>query len=164
VAKYRIFNVPEFDGKDTTPLHAAIPRASKDPQLLVESCSYGDSEVAASWVLKALVEQEGVERFDMETAFAALHTKAEWQTNLHLLQLVKYAPEAATKYVAIVRDLMSADKVLVRVWALDAFVRIAGVAPEFRQQAAGAVEGALGKTPASLRARARVLKVICALW
>ncbi|WGI22560.1 hypothetical protein [Amylibacter sp. IMCC11727] len=151
-----------FDGTHTAELVGAMDMARADVAGLVALCFDPDVAVAATWLVKALVEQ-GTD-VTLDHVFASLQAQTEWAAQLHILQCVQFAPMAAVAHVDAVRDLMGADKALVRVWALDAFVRIAQCAPKFRKDAKGFVEAALAAKAASLRARARNLKVVCAGW
>ena len=152
----------QFDGTRTAPLVAAKNEARSDLDGLVALCDDSVVAVAATWLVKALVEDGAA--IDLEQGFATLGRQTEWAAQLHLLQCVQHAPQKAVPQVAAIRELLTADKALVRVWALDAFVRIAEITPELRAETRGLVATALDAKAASLRARARDLKVICAGW
>ena len=151
-----------FDGKHTAALVKAEELARDDLAGLVALCSDADVAVAATWVVKALAEK-GV-AVDLARAFAGMRVDGPWDAQLHLLQCAQFAPEIVLTRIDVVRALMDARKTLVRVWALDAFVRGADIEPAWRAEAARAVDVALDGGAASLRARARALKVICADW
>ena len=80
-----------------------------------------------------------------------------WETALHLLQIVQYAPDVALQQIGAIRRLMGHSKALVRVWALDAFVRLALVEDIYLPEARVLVEKALKGEAPSTRARARAL-------
>ena len=154
-----------FDGTHTAELKEAVEVARAAPEGALEAaCSEAGLAVAATWVVKALLEQGAAERLDLEAVFATLPMVSEWEAQLHLLQAVQYAPFAAVDQSGAVEALLDAKKTLVRVWALDAFVRIAGERVALREQAKARVEAALVGSAASLRARARALDGICAGW
>lgn len=152
----------EFDGIHTAPLVASKDLARADLDALIALCGDTEVAVAATWVAKALVE-DGV-AVDLKQVFATLAQQSDWAAQLHVLQCVRHAPEAAVPQTDHIRALLGGQKALVRVWALDAFVRLADLIPDLRDEAAGLVEQALTSGTASLRARARDLKVICAVW
>ncbi len=151
-----------FDGKTTTELKEALPLAAQSDQAdaLLRACWSENPRVAvaASWVVKALIESGRAGYLDMPAVFEVLETADHWETQLHLLQIVQHAPEAAVDRVAAVRRRLAAQKTFVRVWALDAFVRIAGVRGELREEARALVEAGMQDKAASMRARCRNLQ------
>ena len=147
----------EFDGKHTDPLRvAAADYENADASTLEAEC-FGARAVAATWVVKALLEDGRALSLDMNSVFEALRTNNQWETTLHLLQSVQYAPEAALAQVFAIQELMANPKTLIRVWALDAFVRVAQVDRGFLPEARRLVDQALENEAASVRARARAL-------
>jgi len=149
--------IDAFDGKLTEPLKVAVAEFDdEDAGLLVELC-HSESAVAATWVVKGLLEAQGGASLDLRRFFAALQNKADWLALLHLLQCVQFAPDAAVAEVFAVRGLLRHSKTFVRVWALDAFVRIALVEPEFLVDARARVAAAQKSEFASVRARANAL-------
>ncbi len=151
-----------FDGVHTDALKAAMPSAREDRVGLVAACFEAELEVAATWVVKAFFEAGESE--GLTGVVGALPGAQNWAAQLHILQCVRFLPEAAVPVVGAIRPLLSSKRALVRVWALDAFVRVAEVRAELRLEAKGLVEEALEGGGASLRARARDLNVICARW
>ncbi|MCP5072990.1 MAG: hypothetical protein GY947_06810 [Rhodobacteraceae bacterium] len=151
-----------FDGKTTTELKEALPLAAEPDQAgtLMHACWSEEPRlaVAATWVVKALVESGQGGHLDMPEMFTVLETADHWEVQLHLLQIVQYAPEAAVDQVAAVRRLLGAKKTLIRVWALDAFVRVAGVRGELRDEARAMIAAGLNDKAASMRARCRNLE------
>ncbi|MCP5089139.1 MAG: hypothetical protein GY952_20350 [Rhodobacteraceae bacterium] len=151
-----------FDGKTTTELKEALPLAAEPDQAvtLMHACWSEEPRlaVAATWVVKALVEEGKGAHLDLAALFAVLESADHWEVQLHLLQVVQYAPEAAVDQVAAVRRLLGAKKTLIRVWALDAFVRIARVRGELRDEARAMVSAGLNDKAASMRARCRNLQ------
>lgn len=144
-----------FDGKSTAVLRALVDSA--DASDVLAACDRRDTEVGATWLAKAMIEKRagGLHPADL---IARLERVEAWQAQLHILQCVHHAPEAAVDHVAILRQLMESHKTLVRVWALDAFVRVARVRTELKGEAADKVRAALDAKQASLRARARHLE------
>jgi hypothetical protein len=151
-----------FDGTHTAELVEALDLGRENRGELVALCGDTDVAVAATWVIKALVEKG--EAVDVAAVFETLFLQTEWPAQLHVLQCAQYDLDAAAAHIEAIRSLMRSPKVLVRVWAMDAFVRGAVVQPDLRGQASKMVEAALSGGAASLRARARELKVICATW
>lgn len=146
-----------FDGKHVEPLKSAVAVFSNDDaDVLVDAC-VGVNAVAATWIVKSLLESDLAAGLDMHRVFSALGQSDGWEPALHLLQSVQFAPDAAASEVFAIRKLMAHPKTLVRVWALDAFVRVAIAEPEFLSEAKTLVMDALSGKAASLRARARAL-------
>lgn len=150
----------EFDGKLTAPLRDVVAAfEDRDGAVLAEQC-HGAHAVAATWVVKALLEENRAGSVDLHRVFAGLGAAQHWEAHLHLLQSVQHAPEAAMAQVLAIRGLLDHPKTLVRVWALDAFVRLALVERGFLAEACELVSTAMAGKAASLRARGRALQVV----
>lgn len=152
-----------FDGKHTAELKEALPQAEADPQALLRACLDPSSEIAATWIAKALIET-GREQFEPAELFILLPRLSAPEAQLHVLQCIQHAPNAALDQADTVRTLLQNRKTLVRVWALDAFVRIADQRAELQRQARALVSAALDAKAASERARARKLQEVVARW
>ena len=148
-----------FDGTHVEDLRDALPEAEAAGKSLIAACTDPDTEVAASWLAKALIEV-GTARFDPARFFETLPRMTHWQAQLHLLQSVQYAPDLAQPLARQIRDLLDSRKTFVRVWALDAFTRLAILRPELVPEARARIAAALDHGPASLRARARALEAL----
>lgn len=152
----------EFDGTRVEPLLRAVPEAKGNLGALVCYCADPRLAVGATWLVKHLAEAG--EDVDFHGVFQTLGAQDHWAAQLHILQIVQYRPELALAATVQVRALLDAKKVLVRVWALDAFVRIADLDADLRKEGKARVTEAMGATSASLRARAKNLNVICDAW
>ena len=153
-----------FDGRHTDTLKRLVRDRPFDGEELLALCREPDVEVAATWVLKALLENGVGRDWPLSRVFAALPEIQAWEAQLHVLQCVQFAPEAALGVVEDIENLMQSDRTLVRVWAMDALVRVADEQTNLRPRAEAHVAAALAESAASLRARARALKVICEGW
>ena len=151
-----------FDGKSTTELKeaASMVRDRSVAREVEEACASDDQHLraGATWVVKHLVEKGRATDVDLEAVLKTLPTATEWTAQLHLLQIVQYAPEAAVDLAGDVRSLLTSPKAFVRVWAVDAFVRIAGVRPELLPEASSYVSEGLNSKAASMRVRCRNLQ------
>lgn len=148
----------EFDGKHADPLRSAAAEFDESDAAELAAECHGEYAVAATWVVKALLGEDRATSLDMNRVFAALRNKNHWETILHLLQSVQHAPEPALAHVFTIRGLLDHQKTLVRVWALDAFVRVAQVDGNFLPEARRLVDSALNTGAASKRARAKALR------
>ena len=149
-----------FDGTDIAELKSAFAGFSEtDAFALAELCESPDANVsvAATWVVKALCEAGSGSQLDLPRIFAALPDAPDWQAALHLLQSVQFAPHAAASQESAILAHLEHDKTLVRVWALDAFCRLADSNLELASKARDKVNQALDDPKASVRARARHL-------
>ena len=149
----------EFDGWHVAPLEVLAAREWRGGDLRVLEAAVSDEQlgVAASWVVKALLER-GEARLDMGRVFEVLEGAEDWEVQLHLLQSVRFAPAMAVAQVNRVRALTTAKRAMVRVWAVDAFVRIAVESGAGLEDARGMVARGLDDGPASMRARCRALE------
>lgn len=150
-----------FDGKRVAPLREAVAGFNAaEATLLTEAC-HGIHAVAATWMVKALLEKSRAGALDMGAVFAALQYDLPWNSQLHLLQSVQFAPDAALPQVMFVRARLQQKRTLLRVWALDAFVRLALVESSFLPEARALVADAqAGK--GAMHARARALAALLA--
>lgn len=140
-----------FDGKRVAGLRTLARSNEPDAALIAELP--GEHEVGASWVLKARAEA-GVLSDEAKQSFSAsLADLTEPDAILHVLQMVQYAPFASAD---VIRPFLAHKRTLLRVWALDAMVRVAP------QEAAPLVQAALNDESAAMRARARVLEGLLA--
>ncbi len=141
-----------FDGRQVAPLSRLVEQglggAACDTLLKAVP---GPNEVAATWVIKALFEQGSGS--DLGSAFARLGAVEAPDAVLHLLQSVQYAPDASVGAEVAIWPLLSHRRGLLRVWALDALVRIRPSDPAVRARLQEALDA---KEPA-MRARARAL-------
>ena len=149
----------EFDGKHVARLRAVVD--AFDPaqaERLMRVCENGVARetVAASWVIKAVGERGNADAFDWPRLFRVLETAPDWECALHLLQSVQHVADGPTD--AQIRPWLDHTRLLVRVWALDAFVRLALHDDALRDEARARIATAQADGPASLRARARALE------
>ncbi|MEM9642757.1 MAG: hypothetical protein AAGA19_14785 [Pseudomonadota bacterium] len=144
--------VQAFDGVTTDGLGLAAQRyQSDDAEDLLRMCrsDVAREAVAGTWILKALLETGRADGIRLEQAFDVLRSPPDWTVALHLLQSVRFARDAVAQ--ALIDPYLDHERTLLRVWALDALVRVAPDAARAR------VDAALHDTAASMRARARAL-------
>jgi hypothetical protein len=127
------------------------------PDILLNALKRPEESVAASWIIKALLESGRGRHLDMNAAFGVLAQSTDWATQLHLCQCVRYVPDAAIGHAATFRALINAKKTLVRVWALDAFVRLSYLRPELRDDAQELLAELAHDRSAAMRARVKNL-------
>lgn len=148
----------EFDGRHAASLRRVA--ADFDDQNAAELIRLCQSEysVAATWVVKVLLEAGRARAIDLEQVFGTLDVDALWEASLHVLQMVHLAPDAALAQVFTIRALLTHPKTLVRVWAMDAFVHVALAEPVYLPDARAIVARVGDQDPAFMRARARHLQ------
>jgi len=150
----------EFDGTHIAPLKEVVAGFQSGQAELLDKACHGPEAVAATWVVKALLEQGRGGELDLGYVFTALRGGMQWEALLHLLQIVQHAPDAAMSEVMVIRGFLDHPKTLIRVWALDAFVRLALVDHTFLPEAVVLVEDALNAKASSVRARGRALRAL----
>ncbi len=149
-----------FDGTHVEELRGAVAGydASEASDLLALCSSETPRyRVAATWIVKAVLQSGVPHGLDLEAYFACLARETEWGAILHLLQSVEYAAAPAIRQRAAIGAFLSHGKTLVKVGALDAHVRVALASDSGLGEARRAVEAALTHDKASVRARARHL-------
>ena len=138
----------DWDGKTTTSLKAVADQLlPADYDDLLAACRSSDKTTAraASWVLKAAYEKGADIAYPSDLLSRDLH----WEVALHLLQSVQYV--TADVPPVMVAPYLTHKKVVVRAWALDAYVRLGG------PDTANLLRMAANDPAASIRARARNL-------
>ena len=155
-----------FDGTDVDDLKAvAASDEAADTQTLVSLCGsdVARHRVAATWLVKALLERGAAIGLDLERVFVRIETETAWEALLHLLQSVRFDPATAVAQRDAIRRHLDHDRAFVRVWALDAFVQVALAEGAELEEARARVDEALTARQASLRARARQLAPLVGL-
>lgn len=109
-----------FDGKHVAPLREAAGKGA--PEVFLRHLA-GPHQVAASWCLKAQAEAGRLRDAHYAEVFAALSTLSSADALLHVLQMVQHAPEAARPYRPEFVRLAGHPRLLVTVWAFDAYIR-----------------------------------------
>ncbi len=164
--KHILEAVLAFDRRHVDELKSAAEHVSEaDGGALVELCSSSDPlhRIAATWIVKAVLEDGRGQTLDLGRYFSCLEDETEWDALLHLLQSVQRAPKAASSHRDVIRGLLDHKRTLVAVWAMDALVRIAVETGEGLEEAHRCVEAALAHERASMRARARHLAPLLGL-
>ena len=144
-----------FDGKEVAPLRALVADGPEVRRVLEHVP--GPHEVAASWVIKALVERRQVSEAELAGFLGRLALLGEADAILHVLQCAQHAPVVVAR--AMRPDLVPLyrhPRGLVRVWAFDAYIRGAEHPAELEDTAARIRQG-LAERQAAMRARARGL-------
>ncbi|MEM9426197.1 MAG: hypothetical protein AAGA06_05800 [Pseudomonadota bacterium] len=155
-----------FDGRSAADLKLAAQKVSPaDAEALLDLCSSEDSahRVAATWIVKALLETSRGAMLDLSAVFARLGEETAPDAILHLLQSVQYAPTQTSTQLSAIEAHLDHKKTLVAVWALDAVVRIALYTGQRMVAARDLVDAALTHDKASMRARARHLAPLLGL-
>lgn len=155
-----------FDGRSVADLKLAVEHVSPvEAEALLDLCSSGDPahRVAATWIVKALLETSRGAMLDLSALFSRLGEETAPDAILHLLQSVQFAPAQASGQRTAIEAHLKHKRTLVAVWALDALVRIALHTGEQMVAARNLVDMALMHDKASMRARARHLAPLVGL-
>ena len=154
-----------FDGATDDLKAAAAVFAASDGETLGSylGSPVAAHRVAASWIAKAVIESGRGGLLNLSAFFARLEGETAWEVQLHILQSVQHAPEAALSMRAVIGALRDHPRTLVAVWALDAWVRLVLATGDGLPEARRRVVTALSAPKASLRARARHLAPLLGL-
>ncbi len=143
-----------FDGKHTAPLKAALADdLSPDAEAALIAAVPGPDEVAATWVVKALVEKNRLGQHHLATLFDRLPQITEPDAALHLLQCAQHAPDAARILRPHLVAFYGHTKILLRVWAFDAYCRGADGSEDLSER----IRQGLADRSAAMRARSKAL-------
>jgi hypothetical protein len=92
----------------------------------------------ASRLLKMHLESGGETTLtESEQLFQLLTYLSNWESKLHLLQLIQYvpiSPASKPEVEGFLRDSLVDENNFVRAWAYDGFYRIASQYPEYREE------------------------------
>ncbi|MEM6323790.1 MAG: hypothetical protein AAF748_08910 [Pseudomonadota bacterium] len=144
----------EFDGRHVAPLRRlADGDLSATARGAVLAAIAGPDQIAATWIIKHWAENGAFLPGDAAQVFAALPRLNAPDAILHVLQMVQMFPEEAVPALPTIRVHLKHRRVLVRTWALDAFVRCGP-----RAEAEKLLNSALKDASAAVRARARQLQ------
>ncbi len=170
-----IEDVLAFDGRDTAGLRRAVQGGVTDEDLArvvalcgPENATHGNAthRRAASWVIKTHLKRgRPMPRPLTERFLKAAILFETWDLQLHALQSVRYLtiPDGCfDALLAFVHGCRKHRRLLVRVWALDAYVCLSADRASLRPGAARALKAALdaarsGEAPPSMGTRARKL-------
>lgn len=143
-----------FDGRDLEPLRRFVSESlSKTAQnALLAACS-GPDEVAATWIVKALVERGRLGSGQIARAFEAFAEVTAPDAVLHLLQCAQYAPDAAPILRPYLTPYYGHSRILIRAWAFDAYCRSAPADEDLGDR----IRQGLSSRHGSIRARAKAL-------
>ena len=145
-----------FDGRRVAALRALVERGvSRDGVEVLIAAMPGRHEIGASWMLKALGEAGRLTRGDLDRVFRTLPHLREADAILHVLQMVRLDPVAARVIRDEIVPFAGHDRLLVNIWAFDAYCRTAS-ASESEDRDARIRQGLRNRSKA-MRARARLL-------
>jgi hypothetical protein len=146
-----------FDGRRVASLRLLVDRGvSREGIAALIAALPGRREIGASWMLKALAEGPGLSRDDLLAVFRRLPELTEADAILHVLQMVRCDPEAARVVRNDIVPLAGHDRLLVNVWAFDAYCRTAQGPAEATDREARIRQGFRHRSKA-MQARARAL-------
>ena len=132
----------QFDGTHTAPLRDVLQDdLSPEARATLVAAIPGPDEVAATWLIKALVERGQLGTGQVAQVFEAF------------AKIAQYAPDAAPILRPHLTPYYGSSKILLRVWAFDAYCR--GAPPD--EDLSARIRQGLRMREASMRARSKVL-------
>ncbi len=144
----------QFDGTHTAPLRDVLQDdLSPEARATLVAAIPGPDEVAATWLIKALVERGQLGTGQVAQVFEAFAKISHPDAALHVLQCAQYAPDAAPILRPHLTPYYGSSKILLRVWAFDAYCR--GAPPD--EDLSARIRQGLRMREASMRARSKVL-------
>ena len=113
-----------FDGRHVAPLRALVDRGlDGSARSMMLAAVPGQHEIAATWMAKAMAERGDLAPEAFRALFDALPRVTEADAILHVLQMVQHAPDLARGLRPHLVSLAGHNRLLVTVWAFDAFCR-----------------------------------------
>lgn len=148
-----------FDGTRVAPLREVLrdTLAPEAEAALIDAIP-GPEEVAASWLVKALAETGRLGQGRLAVLFERLASISAEDASLHLLQCAQHAPDAARLLRPYLPPFYQHRKILLRVWAFDAYCRGVDLPSEF-DDIAQRIAQCLHDRSAAMRARSRALAI-----
>ncbi|MDD9911047.1 MAG: hypothetical protein OXR62_15335 [Ahrensia sp.] len=157
-----------FDGKSTTHLSQIAHEFHEQPRyvetLLAAMADERDEiQSGTTWLLKhALVKGHIAPDVVASELVRRVEVLTSWSAQLHICQciaMIDFAPGEARSLGNWVQGFLAHDRPFLRAWSLDALVALAHRDPELEAAALAAVERAQTDPAASVRARARNLRL-----
>ncbi len=143
-----------FDGTHTEPLRACLAEdLSPAAEAALLSAFPGTHEIAATWLLKALVEKGRIGNGRVADAFERFSQLTEADAALHLMQCAQHVPDAAPILRPHLAPYYGHKKILLRVWAFDAYCW--GAPPD--EDLSERIKQGLNDRSAAMRARSKAL-------
>jgi len=158
----------EYDGKSTAMLDEIAHRWSQQPTYLSALLdTFATDNMAgqngASWLFKSFVEKGRSIPDDIGESLARqVGCLSDWSAMLHVCQSIQHLTFAEVDARMVgdwSRQLLTNHRPFLRAWALDALVHLSSFDPTLRPDTETALEQAREDTAASVRARARNLKL-----
>jgi len=154
-----------FDGKQVDELKAAIATSIGDNEW-AEIASFFDHDevkfqVASTWLVKNWLDLEKpLPTEAVQQLLASTQSFVDWEPRLHFFQSVRLltlSKDQTLQVLSFAQECEKDSKVLVRVWALDVFVRLSASLGENLDLVRTKLAAAGDAKAASMRARARNL-------
>ncbi|MEM6625211.1 MAG: hypothetical protein AAF719_00760 [Pseudomonadota bacterium] len=157
-----------FDGKAVSLLSEAAVRFGDDPGYIDQLIHLSADPSAhmssgSTWLLKAHLDEGGT--LDMAHVDALADQLAhivDWQAQLHICQCIARLQPTQTssaKFAGWLQPLLTHKRPFLRAWSLDAFCAVARVDLSYMSDAKAALAAAQEDSAASVRARARKIKI-----
>lgn len=151
-----------WDGKSVDPV-AAVYQACKDreafPDELIAALSDTEYQAAASWLLKAWLQDERkIETHQAGAVLACLNDLQQWQAKLHILQCLPFMEIGSDHKTAVeyfLRQTLADSNKFVRAWSYNGFYILACQFPEYRDEVREFFRLAMQDESASVKARIR---------
>jgi len=146
-----------FDGRRVATLRFLVDEGvSSDGMTALVEALPGRHEVGASWMLKALAEAGALPSDEMSRVFASLPHLTDPDAILHVLQMARHDPIAASEFREAILPLAGHPRLLVRVWTFDAYCRTAA-GPGADADRAERIRQGMRHRSKAMQARARAL-------
>jgi len=157
-----------YDGKAVTVLSELAARRRGEAGFTaaladLASEPEGDIAAGATWLLKAEIDAgRALPASALVELVTALPGAPDWQAALHICQIFAAAPppsDCANDLAAALDPLLIHARPFLRAWSLAALITLANCAPEYAGAALASLRAATADPAASVRARARKLRV-----
>lgn len=159
-----IERLQNFDGKLVEPLEdlaeeLATGTDDVDQLLTVASSDDAKLQVAATWVLKRLVESDlALSQQQTREVLRLLKQVEHWEARLHLLQMLDKLAIPSRKAAGLfkrLKQLVGDENKLVRAWAYNGLFVLGDQQPRYRDEVVELLQEAEQDPAASVKARVR---------
>ena len=157
-----------FDGRNLTVLGEIAARYEGNIGYLDDLVGLADGtdgrvSDGATWLIKAYLEASGeLTKLQGRMLISKLETVESWTSQLHLCQMARYLNPNTQEAEEIVRwllPLLSLGRPFLRAWSLDALCHVSALHSAYANKAEEALDAATRDPAASVRARAKNLRV-----
>lgn len=152
--------IGQWDGKSASDIGDIYDRHCHNPLFaseIITLVSDVSLQKGATWLIKRYLESENIiGKPEVSSIFQKLDTIEQWESKLHILQILSYTPigKSQKKRVEVfLRNCLAENNKFVRAWAYNGFYELAMQYPEHEKETRQFFEMAMRDEAPSVKSR-----------